>query len=285
MRRDELTALAQRLAASYRIQPPRQRSNGPSGVFAGNGDGQSVDFHDFRQYHPGDDLRRVDWRAYARSGQMHLKLFREEVSPVVELYIDTSASMGAYAGKEQALIFIAAFLRGAVLAAEGRPVLCRDGGRHGGGDFLPALTATAFAGDAGLPPAIAGRGTRPLRFCLSDFLFGESLEPLFQRHAADSLLFVPVMLLSRSEIEPAWRGHHRLYDVERPPAALDLSLDASAVGAYKVRLRKHADGLAASARRHGADLLRLEVPDGDLAAADCEALVRRLAEERLVTVS
>lgn len=284
MRRSDLIALAGRLAASYRIRPPEQPGGGPAGVFTGSLDGQSVDFHDFREYLPGDDLRRVDWRGYARSGQMHLKLFREEVSPVVELFLDTSASMAAYPGKEQAALFLTAFLRGATLAAEGRPVLCRSGARFTGGDFEAALAGTIFSGDGSAPSATAGgTGAKPLRFLISDFLFGEGLGQLFRTHAAGSLYFSPVMILSGSEKEPPWRGHRRLYDVENPTGTLDLTVTDASIDAYHARLRKHEDALANEARRHGSRLLRLDAPDFDLTPEECETMTRRLAAERVVT--
>lgn len=282
MERAELLALADVLAAPYRVCPPELRSGGPSGMFAGTGDGQSVDFHDFREYQPGDDLRRVDWRAYARHGQMHLKLFREEVSPVVEIHLDTSASMSAYPGKEQAVLFISAFLRQAVLAAEGRPAFCRDGMRFAGREFVPALLATVFAG-AGDDSASFPAGLKPLRFHLSDYLFDEGVDARIRRQSGGSLAFTPVLLLSRSERDPAWRGHCRLLDVEHPDTPLDLNLTGAGVAAYRERLRAHVDGLERAARRVGARLIRVDVPDGGLARADCEAIVRLLVAERAVT--
>lgn len=284
MRREGLIALGGRLASPYRIRPPELPVGGPAGIFSGGKDGQSVDFHDFREYQPGDDLRRVDWRAYARSGQMHLKLFREEVSPVVELFLDNSASMGAYPGKEQAAIFLTAFLRGVTLASEGRPVLCLDGGRFPGGDFEPTLAAAQFAGGGGMV-APAGRvgSSRPLRFLVSDCLFDGELAALFKNHASGSLHFSPFMILSQSEIDPPWRGYCRLRDVELPESALDVALTDKSVAAYRSRLQKHEEALAGEARRNGGRLLRLDVPDGDLEAADCENIVRHLVGERVVS--
>ncbi len=283
MRRAELLSLAGALAAPYRIRPPERAVAGRAGLFAGDKDGQSADFHDFRQYLPGDDLRRVDWRAYARTGQMHLKLFREEVSPVVELHLDSSASMAAYPGKEQAAVFLAAFLRAAALAAEARPVLCRDGRRFAGADFEPALAGTEFAGPGGGFAPGPGQGGRPLRFFLSDCLFEDGAAALFRGHAADALFFCPVLVLSRSEREPPWRGRHRLHDVEAPAAGLEIALDEAAVARYRKRLDRHLEGIADAAARHGAGLVALDVPDGDLERVDCEALARRLAAERAVT--
>lgn len=283
MEREAVLSLAAGLGAAYRILPPEQFCGGKAGVFAGSRDGQSVDFHDYREYAPGDDLRRVDWRAYARTGQMHLKLFREEVSPVVELHLDASASMGAYPGKEQAAVFLAAFLREAALAADARPVLCLDGRRFSGPDFLHALMAAEFAGPAGSdkapPPSPAAR---PLRFFLSDFLFDANLPTLFRRHAAGAFAFKPLMLLSRSELHPPWRGFHRLRDVENPGISLDLSLDDRGVETYRRRLAKHEEALAAEAVRHGGGLLRLDAPDEALERADGEAMIALLARERMV---
>jgi uncharacterized protein (DUF58 family) len=55
--------------------------------------GQSVEFSDFRPYSPGDDIRRIDWNAYARLERFFIKLFVEEEDLTVHLLIDTSRSM------------------------------------------------------------------------------------------------------------------------------------------------------------------------------------------------
>ena len=55
--------------------------------------GQSVEFADFRPYAPGDDIRRIDWNAYARLERFFLKLFVEEEDLTIHLLIDTSRSM------------------------------------------------------------------------------------------------------------------------------------------------------------------------------------------------
>ena len=40
--------------------------------------GSSAEFSDYREYVPGDDIRRLDWNAYARFDRLFLKLFMEE---------------------------------------------------------------------------------------------------------------------------------------------------------------------------------------------------------------
>jgi uncharacterized protein (DUF58 family) len=55
--------------------------------------GQSVEFADFRQYVPGDDLRFIDWNLFARMERLYLKLFLEEEDLHFYALIDTSTSM------------------------------------------------------------------------------------------------------------------------------------------------------------------------------------------------
>ena len=55
--------------------------------------GQSVEFADFRNYVPGDDLRFIDWNTYARLDRLFLKLFLEEEDLHFYALIDASESM------------------------------------------------------------------------------------------------------------------------------------------------------------------------------------------------
>jgi uncharacterized protein (DUF58 family) len=55
--------------------------------------GQSVEFADFRQYVPGDDLRFIDWNLFARMERLYLKLFLEEEDLHFYALVDASTSM------------------------------------------------------------------------------------------------------------------------------------------------------------------------------------------------
>ena len=55
--------------------------------------GFSVEFAEHRAYQPGDDLRYVDWRMYARSDRHYVKQFEEETNLRAYLLVDASASM------------------------------------------------------------------------------------------------------------------------------------------------------------------------------------------------
>src|SRR6185295_2582916 len=55
--------------------------------------GVSVEFADYREYAPGDDLKRLDWRAYARTNRHFVKQYEEESNLRATLLVDASASM------------------------------------------------------------------------------------------------------------------------------------------------------------------------------------------------
>lgn len=57
--------------------------------------GRSVEFDDFRQYVPGDDLRHIDWNVLARLDKLFIKVFREDEDLSLHLFVDASASMDA----------------------------------------------------------------------------------------------------------------------------------------------------------------------------------------------
>jgi uncharacterized protein (DUF58 family) len=55
--------------------------------------GFSVEFAEHREYTPGDEIRRMDWRAYARSDRYYIKLYEQETNLRAAIVLDTSASM------------------------------------------------------------------------------------------------------------------------------------------------------------------------------------------------
>src|SRR3954471_5427063 len=111
----------------------RARSGG-GGEHLAKRRGGSAEFQEHRAYAPGDDLRRIDWAAYARTGEPVLKLFRAEEDLVARLVCDGSASMEAkldtmkrlaaaigymtLAGSERAQVFVA----GRGISRESAPV-------------------------------------------------------------------------------------------------------------------------------------------------------------------
>ena len=55
--------------------------------------GSSVEFAEYRKYVPGDDLRRLDWRAYGRTDRFYVKEFEADTNLRMVLVVDTSGSM------------------------------------------------------------------------------------------------------------------------------------------------------------------------------------------------
>jgi uncharacterized protein (DUF58 family) len=64
--------------------------------------GFNVEFAEYREYTPGDDLRRLDWRVFARSDRHYIKQYEEESNVRVTFVVDASASM-SYKGSTAAL--------------------------------------------------------------------------------------------------------------------------------------------------------------------------------------
>jgi len=62
--------------------------------------GFSVEFSEHREYVPGDELRHLDWRTYARSDRYYIKLYEQETNLRATLVLDTSSSM-QFAGKHE----------------------------------------------------------------------------------------------------------------------------------------------------------------------------------------
>lgn len=69
-----------------------------SGLHASPQRGHSVEFSDYREYTPGDEISGIDWKVYGRSDKLFIKLFEHQSDMTVNLLIDASASMN-YSGE------------------------------------------------------------------------------------------------------------------------------------------------------------------------------------------
>lgn len=108
--------------------------------------GSSVEFAQHRDYVPGDEIRHIDWKVYARSDRYHIKQFEEETNLKAILVLDTSESMNykglrsALSKREYATVCAAAL---AVLLMRQRDAvglaLCDDGVRQ----FIPPASTSS----------------------------------------------------------------------------------------------------------------------------------------------
>jgi uncharacterized protein (DUF58 family) len=77
--------------------------------------GSAAEFADYKQYAPGDDLSRLDWRVYGRTRRLFIRQMEEETDMTAYLLLDTSGSM-RYAGHGRASKFLLAARTAAALA-------------------------------------------------------------------------------------------------------------------------------------------------------------------------
>lgn len=70
-----------------------------SGLHTSPHKGFSVEFREHRQYVPGDEIRRLDWKVYGKSDRLYIREYEEETNLRATLLVDASGSM-AYAGKD-----------------------------------------------------------------------------------------------------------------------------------------------------------------------------------------
>jgi uncharacterized protein (DUF58 family) len=75
--------------------------------------GFSVEFAEYRQYLPGDDLANLDWKVFARSDKHFIKKYEEETNLTCHLLLDVSRSMG-YGSGEITKLQYASYLTGAL---------------------------------------------------------------------------------------------------------------------------------------------------------------------------
>jgi len=84
--------------AAVPLVPRKPMVGTVSGRHASPHRGSSVEFAEYRKYVPGDDLRRLDWRAYGRSDRFYVKEYEADTNLRLCLVLDTSGSMAFGAG-------------------------------------------------------------------------------------------------------------------------------------------------------------------------------------------
>lgn len=257
--------------------------------------GSSAEFAEHRPYYPGDDVRRIDWNAYARLEELVLRLFVAEDDLTLYLLVDRSASlgMGAPDTKLDVAKRIAAGLGYAALSGSERvtvlPFAERLGwplspvrGRRRIGALLKYLDAIELGAETDLSRAVdefLARSPRPgLVAVVSDFLdpggFKRPLDRLLSARHEPVLFHV----LDREELDPTPGGDLVLVDAETGQK-VEVSLDERAVRAYRKRLEIFLEQLAGYAKQRGLFYQRVSAnaTGPDLAALDwSDALVAYL---------
>jgi len=244
----------QRVAAAFRLAMPRSPVGGRLGERLGSGTGSSLEFQDYRQYTLGDDLRHVDWSAYARSEVLAVRLYREEVAPRIDLVLDVSRSMTVTEDKGRAYGELCALLSCACASTEADSRVVTAAAGEAQLLERPEQIERFLSCDARLSaleePHLPLR-RRSLRVVVSDFLFPHDADVLVGRLARDGASLALIQLTLPEEADPSVEGGRRMQDVEGH-GEFDLVIDERAVRDYRERFARLRLGLARAARRAGA---------------------------------
>ena len=257
-----------------RLRPLRLHTRGGAaahghGLHASQQRGSGLEFSQYRSYEPGDDLRLVDWKLFARSDRYFVREAERESPLSLWVVVDATASMAQAdqarprtsrldiaKGIAQCAIQLA--LQGsdrfglvAVNEAQVQPTPSGLGARHRDRCML-ALDAVASGGgwpDATrLSPAWNLLAPRSLVLLLSD-CFDDAVVDMAEKLAATGRDVCLVQVLMADEREFPYRGGHRFVDVEHGASLLG---DADALRAdYLLRFAEARAALQARSAQAG----------------------------------
>lgn len=228
--------------------------------------GQSVEFADYRDYVPGDDLRFLDWNLFARLDRLFLRLFLEEEDLHFFAVLDASASMDFgtptklhYARQLAAALGFVGLVRGdrvqvAALGSPARAAAPPLRGRHSLRRLLDQLAAIQPGQQGALAPGLREfclrHPTKGILVLLTDLLdkqgFGQALQPL----VAQRMDVYVVHILAREELAPSLQGDLRLVDCE-DQAAVEVTISRPLLDRYQQTLHRFLDGARQHCHRRG----------------------------------
>ena len=224
--------------------------------------GTSVEFAEYRPYIPGDDLRHLDWRAYARLGRLFLKTFIDERDALLYLMIDASRSM-SFGKKLTRAKQVAAALGYLALASDdrieawvfGARLLARTPrltGKPSAPRLFDGLQQAEQAEGGSLEWLVRGGVPREpgVVVLLSDFLFDSGYEDALRRLQMARHQVVVVQVLGREELDPPFLGDRHLIDSESGEGR-DVAISPLVVERYKQTVADYTAGLQDFCHRRG----------------------------------
>jgi uncharacterized protein (DUF58 family) len=253
----------------------RIRAGGIQGDRRSTRRGHSVEFADYRNYAPGDDLRRLDWNIYARLERPFIKLFEEEEDLAVTILLDGSGSMAWGEGELNKFNYarrLAAGLGAVALANGDQLSLCllRDGqvAAEDGPVRGPAVLARIFrfleglesGGKTDLNGSLRQAAIKPRRaglaIVISDLLASEGYESGLRELLGRGYEAVLIHLLAPDELDPQLAGDLQLVDLETGQEQ-DVSLDGGLRSLYRQRAQAWMQSIRADCRTRGIRYLQL----------------------------
>lgn len=216
--------------------------------------GMSLEFSDYRRYHPGDDFRYIDWNIYSRLDRLFLKLFTAEEDLVVHLLLDASASMSFgtppkidYAKKVAAALGYIALSnldRVGITAfsdhlKESLPLVRGKDQLFTILNYFDAITpqgATAFS-KALMEYAFRNKRTG-LAIVVSDLLDPQGMEKGLEALIFSRFEVVVLQIIDEEEIAPPLEGALRLIDIETGQEQR-LAVDNHLLHLYQQKVREY----------------------------------------------
>ncbi len=254
------------------------RSGAIKGERRSNKRGTSIEFADYRNYTPGDDLRRVDWNVYARLERPLTKMFEDEEDLAVYILLDTSASMdwgGQIEGVADApelnkfdyMRRLAAGMAYISLSTNDRLLMSELGkksvfgparGRGYGPRLLTYINQLQADGRVGLNQAMKDMAVQIRRgglcILLSDLFSPDGYIEGINALASKGCEIVVIQLLSPDEISPSMVGDLRFLDSETGEAQ-EVSLDPAMRDLYHKRVNEWRDEIRRELQKRGAHFL------------------------------
>lgn len=236
--------------------------------------GTSLDFSDFREYHPGDDLRHIDWNVFARTDKPFIKQFLDEQEMRIHILLDSTKSMGTDGkwdfARQLAIGFGQIALKSgdtvsfSTWTAEQNFFFRKKGALH-------RASFKKFVSQLPTPSSPNGFADHALRhvpkavtvlFIITDGLEELTKWELLFKRLPGICRDVRVMTIhSRTEEVPTYEGDVRFIDVE-DEAIVEVSLNHSIVQQYQEKKSRHEAEIRALANKYGIQLVRTEVTDG-----------------------
>ena len=224
-----------------------------AGAFGGNHRskkiGSSSEFADYREYIPGDDIRRIDWNIFSRFEKLFIKLFLDERQMHIKVYIDASKSMNFGEDKKGssalrlavaiAYLSIVAMDKVSIYALNGKKCEKVVEGMVGKESFYNSIKAIedvefnndSYISDAILNSPTAGYGDG-MSFIISDFLtnndYKNAIGFLRNKHRDVTC----IQILSKEEINPMNKGKSILYDSEDSKRIFKKNITKDTLKAY-----------------------------------------------------
>lgn len=264
----------------YALRIPQMAASGLVGSRLGRRAGSSIDFQDYREYQPGDDLRFIDWGIYARTDRLSIKLFREEVTPHLDLILDGSRSMNLEgSAKARGTALLSALLATAAANAQcSRAVwVSGEGFNRLANDAHPPSSWNGLELDSTrtldqafdiLGPKLRRLGIRVL---ISDLLWpGNPLQTIRRLREGAAVLFV-IQLLGRDDVTPPEHGSIRLVDSETGEV-VEMFVDANVRKQYGENLSQLQQAWDVATRQCGAQLTTIVAEDVEQSFQELESI-------------